>query len=255
MDVLVCVQAVTHEPPRLVAGDGAPRFERRGRSVLNESDAYAVDTAVFFARRTGGRTTAVTVGPLAAQEVLYLALAKGANEALRVDAAAEPPLEVARALAAVVRRGRYDLVLTGVESSEALASAVGPALAGFLDWPFASAVQSIGVGVHDDHASVMRETGGGGRQQLSLALPAVLCVQSGIGRLSYPPAVRVLQARRQAIQSLAAAELGLEIAAVAPRATEAFAPRRDRDVELLEGSPAEIAVALCERIARARGLA
>lgn len=255
MDLLVGVQAVTHEPPRLVEGEGAPRFERRGRSVLNESDAYALDAAVALARPSGGRVTAVTVGPLAAQEVLYLALAKGANEALRVDAAAEPPLEVARALAAVVRRGRYDLVLTGVESSEALASAVGPALAGFLDWPFASAVQSIELGIGEGRARVEREIGGGGRQQLSLALPAVLCVQSGICRLSYPPAVRVLQARRQATQSLAAAALGLSVAAVAPRATEAFAPRSDRDVELLEGSPAEIAVALCERIARARGLA
>lgn len=255
MDLLVGVQAVTHEPPRLVEGEGAPRFERRGRSVLNESDAYALDAAVALARPSGGRVTAVTVGPLAAQEVLYLALAKGANEALRVDAAAEPPLEVARALAAVVRRGRYDLVLTGVESSEALASAVGPALAGFLDWPFASAVQSIELGIGEGRARVEREIGGGGRQQLSLALPAVLCVQSGICRLSYPPAVRVLQARRQATQSLAAAALGLSVAAVAPRATEAFAPRSDRDVELLEGSPAEIAVALCDRIARARGLA
>ncbi len=255
MDTLVCVQGVTPESPRLAAGDGPPRFERRGRFALNESDAYALDAAVGLARRHPGRVTAVTVGPLAVQDVLYQALAKGAHEVLRVDAVPEQPLAVARLLAAVVRRGSYDLVLAGVESAEDLASAVGPALAGRLDWPFASAVASIEIADDAKSAKVSRETGGGERQELELALPAVLCVQSGICRLSYPPAAKVLQARRQPARSLAPAALGVELAPAAARLVAAFEPRRGRDVELLEGPPAEVARALCERIARARGLA
>jgi electron transfer flavoprotein beta subunit len=248
VDALVCVKAIANEPPRLREDGGEPGFER-GRSarlILNESDAYAIDGAVQLKKRHGGRVAVVTIGPLASQDALYTALAKGADEAVRVDADGSDPLQVARLLAAVVEQGSYDLVLTGIESHEELASAAGPALAAYLDRPFASAVTAIEA--NGDRVAVTREMGGGFFQTLEMPLPAVLSVQSGICRLSYPPTVRVLQARRQRIRSLTARDLGVDVEPPASRLVAISPPRRERVAEMLEGAPTDVASELLDRI-------
>lgn len=252
MDALVCVKAVVREPPRLRDEGGVPVFERARAApfVLNESDAYAVDEAVRLRKAHGGRVTAVTAGPLASQDVLYAALAKGADEALRVDVREAEPLAVARLLAAVVARGRYDLILTGVESWDGLASAVGPALAATLDLPFASSVNAIELRDGEGRVLVTRELGGGTFQTLALPLPAVVCVQSGICRLSYPPTMRVLQARRRPPRSASPESLGVEPGAPAARLAGAVPPRSEREPELLEGAPDAVARALLDRLER-----
>jgi electron transfer flavoprotein beta subunit len=250
VDTLVCVKAIPSEPPRVGDDAAPPAFERARatRLILNESDAYAVDEAVSLRKRLGGgRVTAVTVGSLASQDALYAAMAKGANDALRVDAEPADPL-LAKLLEAVVRDGRYDLVLTGIESWENLASAVGPALAARLDLPFASAVRAIDLDEGSGAAIVTRETGGGFLQTLEVPLPAVLCVQSGICPLSYPPTVRVLQARRTRPKSVSPAALGVEMSPPATTLTSIDPPAREREVEILDGAPAEVATALLDRI-------
>jgi electron transfer flavoprotein beta subunit len=253
VDALVCVKAIVHEPPRLRDEGGVPVFERARSApvALNESDAYAIDEAVLLKKRHGGRVTAVTAGPLASQDALYAALAKGADEAFRVDAEPSDPLLVAELLAAVVAQGSYDLVLTGIESRDGLASAVGPALAARLDLPFASAVTAIELAEGEGRARVTREQGGGFFQTLDMPLPAVLCVQSGICRLSYPPTIRVLQARKRPPRGLSPKALGIELGAASARLVAVAPPRREREAEIVSGDPGEIARALLDRIERA----
>lgn len=255
MDTLVCIKAVVLAPPRIREEGGAPRFERARSAplVINESDAYAIDEAVLLKKQLGGRISVVSVGPLATQDALYAAQAKGADEALRIDAEPSDPLQVAQLVAALVRRGSYDLILTGVESHEELASAMGPALAGLLDLPFASAVCGVEVLEGQDRVSVTRELGGGFLQKLEMGLPAVLSVQSGICRLSYPPTVRVLQARNRPPRSVTPQALDVELAPASARLVAICAPRREREVEIIEGEPEEVAGALMDRIAGALG--
>lgn len=250
MDTLVCVKAITREPPRLRDGDGTPVFERASAApvALNESDAYAIDAAVQLKKRHGGRVTAVSVGPLSTQEALYTAIAKGADTALRVDADVTDPLLVARLLAAVARDAAPDLILTGVESYEELASAVGPALAAGLDVAFATAVNEIEYREEERRTLVTRELGGGRFQTIALPLPAVLSVQSGICRLTYPPTVRVLQARRQRPRSVSAETLGVSLSESPARIVSVSRPRRERDAEIFTGTHEEIARSLLDRL-------
>jgi electron transfer flavoprotein beta subunit len=249
VDTLVCVKAIVPEPPRLRDEGGIPTFERprSARLILNESDAYAVDQAVLIRKQHGGRVTAVTVGPLATQDALYTTLAKGADDALRVDSDTSDPLLVAEILAAVALKGSYDLVLTGIESWEGLASAVGPALAARLDRPFATAVCGLEISDDDRKAVVRREMGDGFFQTLEMTLPAVLSVQSGICPLSYPATMRVLQARRRPPRSLSVEALGVE-PTTTTRLVAVSKPRSERETEMIQGPPDEIARALLDRI-------
>lgn len=251
MDTLVCVKAVPKEAPQVRVADGVPAFERAGAGslILNECDDYAVDQAVQLKKRFGGRVTAVTVGSLSCQEALYLAVAKGCDDALRVDAEQADSLTVARLLAAVARQGSYDLILAGVESWEDLASAVPPALAALLDLPFATAV--AGLDVEGGRLLTKKEMGGGYYQALEMPLPAVVAVQSGVCRLSYAPTMRVLQARRLPPRSVTPASLGVEMAQRPAQLVAIEPPRHERDAEMISGPPAQVAAAICDCIERA----
>jgi electron transfer flavoprotein alpha/beta subunit len=73
-------------------------------------------------------------------------------------------------------------------------------------------------------------------------------VQSGICRLSYPPTVRVLQARKQRPRSVSPESLGVDLAESSARLEAVSAPRRERETEIIRGTPEEIAGALMDRI-------
>jgi electron transfer flavoprotein beta subunit len=196
----------------------------------------------------GGRVRALTVGPLRCSEVLYQAVAKGADDAIRIDCDTDDPMTVARLVAAYLRQNPFDLVLTGVESRDEMASAVAPALAGLLDRPFATSVTAISAG-DDGRLIADKEMGGGHLQRLALRLPAVLAVQSGICRLTYAPTARVLQARRMPPRSLQPASLGVDTARTS--FLEVRPPVREPTAEMLGGRPSEIAAALLDRIENA----
>ncbi len=252
MKLLVCVKAIDAEPPRLRHLGGVPSFERSPVTGLvpNESDAQAVDVAVALARTALGRTplgrvSVVTVGPLEARDVLMDALARGADAALRIDADTQNPLEVARLLAAFVDREPHDLILTGAESADGLASAVGPALAARLDRPFACAVSHIEADAKE--ARVTREAGGQ-RATLTLPLPAVVSVKPGIVAARRPSPLRLARARRARTRSLSAAQLGVEREARAPRVVSIATPRNERSAEMLEGRPDQVARELMRHI-------
>lgn len=58
---------------------------------INEADAYALEAAVTLKSSYKVETVALTAGPLRAQEVLYIALAKGIDQVMRIDAESSLP--------------------------------------------------------------------------------------------------------------------------------------------------------------------
>lgn len=245
MRVIVCCKGIPKDPANvgLTEDRRGLRFEAPAL-IINESDEYAIDEAVLLKKKIGARVTAVALGPLASQEVLYLALAKGADEAVRVDSRAWSPPEVALLLAKVVEKKGADLVFSGVQSADRMASLVGGLLAAALGWPFvfaATAVEASG----EKSIAVERELGEGKVQRLEVDLPAVLAVQSGICPLTYAPPVRRLQARQKPIEVFDPGRLGL-----APDLLERFGgeeiealdrPPAGQSAAILEGTPQEIA--------------
>ena len=219
---------------------------------LNEWDTFSLEAALTLSEAEGGEVVAVSVGDEEAEEGLLACLAKGADRAIRVadDAAAagQDPLAVARILAAVVDREQPDLVLCGVQSSDAVNSATGVALAAHLDLPHVAVVKRI------EHAggrlTVDRELEGGVVEVLRLGLPALLTVQTGINEPRYATLRAIKQAREKPLDVVSPADLGLGDDAVAAatgaRVRRLAAPREGAGAEMLEGSPAEVADRIAE---------
>ena len=148
MKIVVCVKQVA------VLGDEV-EFTPDERGVdpdyfdfaLNEWDSYATEEAVRIKEAAGdGEVVVVTCGDEDAEDALRRCLAMGADRGVRVDGEeieAGDPITTARALAAVVGREGADLVLCGVQSSDAVQGATGTALAELLGLPRVAVVKKL----------------------------------------------------------------------------------------------------------------
>jgi len=251
MNIVVCCKAVPGLVTDLKVGGDGKSLQYQGQLLaMNECDEYALEEALVLKRTHSGNITVISMGSIKVQDVLYYALAKGADRAVRVDFEGHDPRVASTVLAAALRKLEFDLVLTGTQSRDTLGGQVGIAAANLLGIPFAYAV--VNVESRDNNAvKVRKELGGGRYADVELMLPALLCVQTGIQPLTFVPPARRIRARQQPVGSVSLADLGLQAEQLVPqgyRFIRVRPPERTHQVELLRGSPKEIAAALLSKI-------
>jgi electron transfer flavoprotein beta subunit len=242
MKVVVCVKQVA------ALGDEV-EFTEDERDVdpdfldfaLNEWDTYATEEALKLTEGSGGEVVVVSVGPEDVEECMRRCLAMGADRGIRVEAERSlDPVQIARALAEVVRAENPDLVFTGVQSADAVQAATGTALAELLDLPRVAVVTKIELG--DGKATVNRELEGGLVDVTEVDTPALLTIQTGINEPRYATLRAIKQAEEKEIDVREPGELGEP----AYRVRKMFVPPKGEGAEMLNGSPADVAARIKE---------
>jgi electron transfer flavoprotein beta subunit len=221
---------------------------------LNEWDAFSLEAALQLRERAGdGEVVVMTVGDEESEKALLGCLARGADRALRVwseECRDADSLAVARVLAAAVTRESPDLVLCGVQSSDAVNGATGIALAGYLDLPHVAVVKQLEYSAAESTATVKRELEGGLVEVLRVRTPALLTIQTGINEPRYANLRAIKQAREKPMQVSTPEQLGLDAGALAAatgsRRRGLRPPDRGAGAEMLTGSAAEIATRIVE---------
>jgi electron transfer flavoprotein beta subunit len=214
---------------------------------LNEWDTFSLEAALQLRDQAGaGEVVAVTVGDDEAEQGLLSALAKGADRGLRIwdDGLADADaLAVASVLAVAVGRESPDLVLCGVQSSDAVNSATGIALAGHLGLPHVAVVKAIEL--DGSTLTVQRELEGGLVELLRISPPALLTIQTGINEPRYATLRAIKQAREKPLAVESLADVGLDVDRVAAAAgahrRRLKPPDKGEGAEMLNGSAAEVA--------------
>ena len=255
MNIVVCCKSVPGLVTDLkIAADGKSLQYQGQLLAINECDEYALEEALVLKKAHGGQITAISMGSIKSQDVLYYALAKGADKAVRVDCDNHDPRVASAALAAALKKLQFDLVLTGTQARDTLSGQVGIAAASRLGLPFAYAVVGVDV-MNDGTIRARKELGGGRYAEVELQLPALLCIQTGIQPLTFVPPARRIRARQQPVSSYSLADLGLQgnqLAANGYRIVAVLPPERTHQVELLQGSALDIADALLNKIQESR---
>jgi len=236
--VVVCVKQVA------VLGDEV-EFTDDERDVdpdyldyaLNEWDTYATEEALRLSEAAGdGEVVVVSVGPEDAEEAMRRCLAMGADRGIRVDTDDRlDPIQVARALAEVVRAESPNLVFAGVQSADSVQAATGTALAELLDLPRVAVVTKIEL--EDGKATVNRELEGGLLDVVEVDTPALLTIQTGINEPRYATLRAIKQAEEKEIDVRQPADLGQP----AYRVKKMFVPPKGEGAEMLNGSAADVA--------------
>lgn len=203
MKILVCISHVPDTTSKINFVNGDSEFDTNGvQYVINPNDEFGLTRAIWFQEQQGANVTVVNVGGADTEPTLRKALAIGANEAIRVNAAATDGFFVAKQLAEVVKNGQYDLVICGKESLDYNGGMVPGMLAGILGYNFVNSC--IDVKVEGSSAKAIREIDGG-KETLSTSLPLIIGGQKGLVEekdLRIPNMRGIMTARTKALTIL-----------------------------------------------------
>jgi electron transfer flavoprotein beta subunit len=191
----------------------------------------------------------ITSGPARASQVLREALAKGADRAIHLEDNAFVGLDAfntARAFAAAIKDEKFDLIFTGLQSDDYGYAQTGVILAELLGWPHATIIMQIEK--QDGGIRVKRELEAGYFQFVDMPLPAVLTIQSGINKLRYATLIGIKQAKNKPMRKVTMAEVQSALGNNLQKIERLYIPQKTKKTEMIEGSPAEIAKKLTEKL-------
>jgi electron transfer flavoprotein beta subunit len=201
-------------------------------AIINELDEYAIEEGLRLAEAHGGEVTILSMGPQKASESIRKALSMGADKAVHLvdDAlAGSDALATSAAIAAVLGRIGFDVVILGSESTDARMGMMAAMLAERLGVPqlsFASKVEIDGTDV-----SINRQADYG-YDRVQASLPAVISVVEKINEPRYPSFKGIMAAKKKPVETLSLADAGIDPGQVglASAATEviSFANRPPR---------------------------
>jgi len=229
MNVIVCVKQI---PDPALPGelDADNTLKRDGKLILDESDSYGVEMALQLVGAAGdGAVTLVSMAPNDEVSGLRTALAMGAEKAVLVSdpaLAGADALTTAKVLAgAVGKAGDYDLVIAGTESSDGYTGTVPEQLAEVLGLPSVTFAKTIAV--DSGTVKVDRQTEAG-YDEVTCPLPAVVSVTAGVVEPRYPSFKGIMAAKSKPVETVTAADLGIESASWAQSITNVEdAPERE----------------------------
>jgi electron transfer flavoprotein beta subunit len=254
MKIAVCIKQVVTREWQLRVNEAKTWIRDQDASFeLNEPDAYALEEALRLKEKHGGEVVVCSAGPARAAQVIREALARGADRAIHVESdalATADAFATAAAIAAAIREEQFDLVLTGLQSDDQGFGQVGVVLAHQLGMPHATIIMEVQVspaaGSGQGSLRVKRELEGGWFQWMTLPLPALLTIQSGINQLRYATLKGIMAAKKKEIRKVSPA--GAPGQAAAQRTLSVHFPEKGKKTQMIAGSPAEAAKDLVKRL-------
>lgn len=202
MKIAVCVKRVPDMDARFrISADGTSLDEAGLKFDINEPDAWAVEAALRLKEKAGqGEVVVFSLGPAAAQETIRKALSMGADRGIHLAADHIPfdGFAIARALAAELKDGAFDLILFGKMSPDSSSGIVGPIVAELLDYACVTAISQLDIA--DGKGSAKRELEGA-QEFVEFQLPAVLTVDEGLNTARYPSLKGIMAAKKKPLES------------------------------------------------------
>jgi len=228
---------------------------------LSELDEYAVEQAVRLVEAgLDAEIVALTVGPDRAADSLRKALAMGATSGVHVlddRMHGSDALSTARVLAAAIERTGFDLVITGMASTDAEMSVVPAMLAerlGVAQVTFASALSVDGAA----GTVTIRRDGDTASEEVVASLPAVVSVTDRTGEARYPAFKAIMASKKKPVATYGLADLGIapdEVGlAAAGCVVRALAPRPPRQAGTVVVDDGDGAVRIAEFLGERRFL-
>ena len=180
-------------------------------TVVNGNDEYALEAALQLVEAHGGEVAILSMAPANATETMRKALAMGAQRGTHVT---DPALEGAdlpttiRVLAAAAAQEPFDLLLTGLDTSDGTGGVVAAGVAQRLGLPLLSAAAAI----EPDPAAGTRPGEAAERQGATTSsrrrCPRSIACTQALGAPRYPSLKGIMAARSREIATRSLADLG-----------------------------------------------
>ncbi|MGC8989839.1 MAG: electron transfer flavoprotein subunit beta/FixA family protein, partial [Verrucomicrobiia bacterium] len=204
----------------------------------------------------GGKVTVIALDAPEVDDVLYTALAKGADRAVKIplNQAELGSAATAKVLGAFFSSAgepitAETLILTGSQAIDDLEGELSALLAESLNLPYLGVV--CGVEPAEGKVIARKEFAGGVRGEFEMALPAILGIQSAEKPPRYVPVAKVRAVMKSA--QIETADIAVPEKAKVLDVEKMYKPEVAGHAEMLEGSPEEIANRVAEILAE-RGI-
>ncbi|THA82789.1 electron transfer flavoprotein subunit beta/FixA family protein [Streptomyces sp. A0592] len=187
--------------------------------LLSELDEYAVEQALQISENSDDdvEITVLTIGPEDAKDALRKALSMGADKAVHVeddDLHGTDVMGTSLVLAKAIEKAGYDLVITGMASTDGTMGVLPAILAERLGVPQVTLLSEVKV---EDGTVTGRRDGDTASEQLEASLPALVSVTDQSGEARYPSFKGIMAAKKKPVESwdledleIEADEVGLE---------------------------------------------
>ncbi|HHT27801.1 MAG TPA: electron transfer flavoprotein subunit beta/FixA family protein [Firmicutes bacterium] len=260
LNVIVCLKQVPGTNEVEIDPQLGTLKRENAATKINLYDLYALEAAVNITDQYGGRITVISMGPPQAKKAILEAYALGAHHGILLSDrrfAGADTLATAFTLAqAIRRRESYDLILTGMQTSDGDTAQVGPALAEFLGIPHVAYVHKVlGIQHGTEKTITVQADMGDALDTLQTQMPCLLTCTKEVSRPGLPSYLRLKAARERDItvwtyddlkQETGPAYFGLDGSPT--RVQKVFPPSKEQAHERWEGPPAALARRLYARL-------
>jgi electron transfer flavoprotein beta subunit len=216
--------------------------------MMNPACAHALEAALQIKSRHSGNITAITMGPPMAEEVLYEAIAMGADDGILLSdpaMAGGDTYATSYILARTIERQcpDFDLVLCGCFTSDSETSQVGPQLAEELDIPAAAYVEDFEI---KGRKVRMQRISDNFLEIMELAMPGLMTITTR----SYVPRYPTLGSLDEAfehprIKTFQAKDLGLDLKSIGrsgspTKIINVYSPTAEKKNVVLKGTAKKV---------------
>lgn len=205
MKILVCISKAPDTTAKIAFTDGNTKFDENGvQFIVNPYDEwYALVRGLELKEANGGTVTVLNVGGAENDPVIRKALAIGADDAVRIDAATTDALSVAKQIAAYAKDQAFDMILCGKETIDYNGSQVGGMVAELLNLPYVSLATKLDM--NGSTATIERDIEGG-VEVVEVSGAFVLSAAKGMAEARIPNMRGIMAARTKPLNVVPAVE-------------------------------------------------
>ncbi|MES2826829.1 MAG: electron transfer flavoprotein subunit beta/FixA family protein [Bacteroidota bacterium] len=205
MKILVCISNVPDTTTKITFTDNNTQFNTAGvQFIVNPYDEIALAKAIELCEGGKGTVTVINVGESQTDPTIRKALAIGADDAVRINAAPRDAYFVAYQIAEYAKTVDFDMILCGRESIDYNGSQVAAMVGEFLDIPSISIIKKLD---YDGATATIDREIEGGKEILSVTGKFIASCAEGTAEPKIPNMRGIMSARTKPLEVLEAKEI------------------------------------------------
>ena len=205
MKIAVLVKQVPgSESPLSIINSNTWLDEEKVAYIMNESDNYALEEALLLKEDTQDcEVVVVSLGPERVKKIIREGLAKGADRGIHLNMNSNDltdPLSIAKIFADALKSENFDLILSGLQSDDLGHGQTGIIIGELLNMSTGSL--AVSTKLDGNQIAIKQELEAGFFQNVRMAIPASITIQSGLNTPRYPSLKGIMGAKKKEIKTL-----------------------------------------------------
>ncbi len=245
MNIIVCIKQVPDTAEIRINPETNTLMREGVPSIINPFDLHAIEAAIRIREETGGKVTALTMGPPQAETALREAVSMGVDEVVLLSDrafAGSDTWATSYTLAKAINKLGADVVFCGKQAIDGDTAQVGPETAEFLNIPHVSYIRKIEE-VSDSSIRVQRMMDEG-YDVVESSLPVLLTVVKELNQPRMPSLRGKMAAKKAEIKKMGMADIEAEednlgLKGSPTQVKNIFAPETKAERKMIEGTAEE----------------